>query len=297
MAIASIPVDLLNPGQVFACLGFTEAADKLCGNARGGFDWSSRGNTRFHLEADGEENPIAVVLDFLTGATVHSNAPHGADLTTQGWKVPTVELPADAPFPFALPDSPATLPTVLSNGAHSIVLEHWGDSTRRDSVKFWAGAGGYPGAALTRDALGLAERFEKPLDAPFDASAVQSSSFRFDWRRDYVPLDTGFSLNEHPHITSRGFPIVELLAAVGLTHARPERPDRRSKLAYRYAVVGKASDSDPNELTELDPTFLRAALGCAPLPFPTRTFRMTLDWPGKENQARCITGVTEENTQ
>jgi hypothetical protein len=27
MAEASIPVDLLNPGQVFACLGFMEAAE------------------------------------------------------------------------------------------------------------------------------------------------------------------------------------------------------------------------------------------------------------------------------
>jgi hypothetical protein len=35
MAEASIPVDLLNPGQVFACLGFMEAADILLGDAEG----------------------------------------------------------------------------------------------------------------------------------------------------------------------------------------------------------------------------------------------------------------------
>ncbi len=33
MAESSIPVDLFNPGQVFACLGFLEAADVLCGDA------------------------------------------------------------------------------------------------------------------------------------------------------------------------------------------------------------------------------------------------------------------------
>ena len=37
MAESSIPVDLFNPGQVFACLGFLEAADVLCGHAEGRF--------------------------------------------------------------------------------------------------------------------------------------------------------------------------------------------------------------------------------------------------------------------
>ncbi len=30
MASATVPVDLLNPGQVFACLGIMEAAEILC---------------------------------------------------------------------------------------------------------------------------------------------------------------------------------------------------------------------------------------------------------------------------
>lgn len=38
MTEASIPVDLLNPGQVFACIGFLEAADVLLGEAMGVFD-------------------------------------------------------------------------------------------------------------------------------------------------------------------------------------------------------------------------------------------------------------------
>jgi len=38
----------------------------------------------------------------------------------------------------------------------------------------------------------------------------------------------------------------------------------------------------------------RAALGAATLPFPMRRFRMFLDWPGKKDQARSITTVTED---
>ena len=38
VAEAEIPVDLFNPGQVFACLGFLEAADILVGDAEGGLE-------------------------------------------------------------------------------------------------------------------------------------------------------------------------------------------------------------------------------------------------------------------
>lgn len=155
-------------------------------------------------------------------------------------------------------------------------------------MKFWAGAGGYPGAALTRDALALiksmpAEIAEDPLNAP----ARQSSSFRFDWRRDYVPLDIGFSLNAHSgdRFCTIGYPVVELLAAIGLTHARPKRI---TKLEYHYGIV---SASDGGQL--LAPVFHRVALGIAPLPFQRRAFKMNLGWPGKEGQARCITTVEE----
>ena len=65
MAEVSIPVDLFNPGQVFACLGFLEAADLLIGDAEGEFDWSDEADVRFRLRAAGEEKPVEVVLEFL----------------------------------------------------------------------------------------------------------------------------------------------------------------------------------------------------------------------------------------
>ena len=68
MAEASIPVDLFNPGQVFACLGFLEAAEILLGDAEGGFDWSDEANVRFMLRAAGEQNPFESALEFLAGA-------------------------------------------------------------------------------------------------------------------------------------------------------------------------------------------------------------------------------------
>lgn len=292
MAEASIPVDLFNPGQVFACLGFLEAADALCGAAKGRFDWSDETNVRFVLSASGEGNPFDRVLQFLAAAEVHSVAPADSELSTKRWNVPTRRLPSDSPFPFPLPSSPATLPAVLEAAEGRLVIDYWGEDsqkTGRDNAKFWAGSGGYPGAALARDALDLVrERCSQAAMAPFDLSAEQSSSFRFDWRRDYIPLDLGFSPNYHANdrFSMVGFPLVEILAAIGLTNARPQR---LTKLEYRYSVIG-----DPGSQTSFDACFLRAALGCAPLPFPQRIFRMQLGWPGKENQARCITTIVEE---
>jgi CRISPR-associated protein Csx14 len=290
MARSSIPVDLLNPGQVFACLGLLEAADVLLGDARGGFDWIADPSCRFHLSAGGEQSPVAAVLQFLSDVEVTSFAPPGSSLSTRKWKVPTAILPDGAPFPFPEPPAPATLPVMLgAKDGKCLQVDHWGEAsvrTGRDSVKFWAGSGGYPGAALMADALNLVrDRFGDGVEDPFALAAPQSSSFRFDWRRDYIPMDVGFSPNDHGDLTMMGFPLVEILAAIGLAHARPARLNR---LAYRYAVAGT---SEP-EL--LDPVFVRAALGAAPLPFPRRVFRMNLGWPGQENQARCITDVFEE---
>ena len=301
MAEASIPVDLLNPGQVFACLGFIEASDILLHGALGGFDWSDEANIRFRMRADGDENPFEAVLSFLQGAQVTSRSAQELELDTSSWNVDTIRYSNDEPFPFPPPASPATLTAVLAIDTdehrfarHRIEIGHWGDSrgeTGRDNVKFWAGAAGYPGAALARDALDLVrDEISTSVDNPFHLSAEQSSSFRLDWRRDYIPIDIGFSLNAHtgPRFKTMGYPIVELLAAIGLTHSRPQYIDR-SKLHYRYGVLGVGNN---NAL--FAPFFLRASLGAPDLPFPQRTFRLNLGWPGKEGQARCITTVYEE---
>lgn len=295
---ASIPCDLLNPGHVFACLGFMEAANVLCGEAFAGFDWTGPEGARFILTASGDENPFDVVTNFLAAASVTGMAPAG-DLTTAGWKVPTEIIEGDG-FPFPVPSSPATLPARLhapSEPSRTLTIDHWGDgrsTTGRDNVKFWAGSGGYPGVALVRDALELLRHAgEAARRDPLNFRAEQSSSFRFDWRKDYIPMEIGFSLNAHPpaRFSTFGYPLVELLAAIGLTHARPQF---ENKLSYRYGVLGVGGEDDA---PLLDPVLLRAALGRPELPFPRRVFRMLLGWPGKENQARCITQVVEETTQ
>jgi CRISPR-associated protein Csx14 len=289
MAQAHVPVDLFNPGQVFACMGFMEAVEILCGPCVGWFDYKdTESSVEFVLRAEGAQDPVMETLRFLRAANAHSIAPRGSDLTTQKWEVETLQRD-DTVFPCPTPDSPAPLPILLKNEERSILIEHWADGSDRDNVKFWAGAGGYPGAALARDALNLVHGLgDKAIAAaandPFNVSAPQSSSFRFDWRRDYIPLDAGFSPNEHEGIEMVGYPFVELLAAIGMQNARPARVEARNKLDYHYGVSSAM----------LPTAFARVVLGGQSLGFPIRLFRMRLGWPGQEGQARCIVGAHEE---
>lgn len=291
---STIPVDLLNPGQVFACLGIVELAELLCGEVAAGFDWSDPATPLFAISADAVD-PITAGLEFLAEAEVRAIAPRGSALETSKWDV-ACQSASGMAYPIPPPSSSATLVAVLSSGEHTITIHSWGDgrlpgrlTAKRDNVKFWAGSGGYPGAALLRDALALVRsEIVAARPDPFALTVPQSSSFRFDWRRDYVPIDAGFSLNAHgKNFQPAGYPVVEILAALGLSHARPRRHE---KLRYSYSVAGRAEPDD----RLLPPSLLRAALGTGSLPFPTRTFTMQLDWPGQENQARCITTVSEE---
>ena len=297
MAEARIPVDLFNPGQVFACLGLMEAADILLGDATGAFDWRDESAPAFILRTAGADDPLHAVIDFLLTAQVDALSPVNSKNRTEKWDVPTATLPNTAPLPAPDPKSPATLPARLFTESHTIILDYWMDGeehTGRDNAKFWAGSGGYPGAALLRDAIALLQAEPQRVKGELlDFAVPQSSSFRLDWRRDYIPLDTGFSLNEHNHITTVGYPLVEVLAAIGLTHARPQR--LHDKLHYRYAALG-LPDLPNGETVLHPPMFLRAALGCAELPFPMRIFQMQLNWPGQAGQARAITHVYEETT-
>ena len=197
MAESTIPVDLLNPGQVFACLGILEMADMLLGDGAAAFDWNSDQETTFRVSTAGAEPPVERIMRFLEEARIVTRAPAGS-ANPGGWKTswgdaPEVDDPRE-PFPFPDPSSPATLPVVVrDNAGNEVMIDYWGDATRRDNVKFWAGAQGKPGAAIFRDALcSVRGKLRQHVNDPFAISAPQTISFRFDWRRDYIPVQDGF---------------------------------------------------------------------------------------------------------
>ena len=150
MAEARIPVDLFNPGQVFACLGFLEAADVLIGDAEGGFDWGDESDVRFTLRTPGHDNPVEAVLNFVATARVNRLGPVGyKDLPPKRSKagaedekdddhsdgeavqIGDMALLMEHCFPSSGGDR-MTLPVRLeSDGAPSVDMGHWADGSSR----------------------------------------------------------------------------------------------------------------------------------------------------------------------
>ncbi|MGJ5180699.1 type I-G CRISPR-associated protein Cas8g2 [Bradyrhizobium oligotrophicum] len=299
MAEQAIPVDLHNPGQVFACMGLLEAADILLGNAAGGFDWSDPARIVFRLRADGEVSPVEAVLEFLAEVEPKRRVPRdyvdetsesndaSAEDAADGEADVTADDASDT-FPAAKGDR-MSLPIRLGGGNRPVVdLSHWADGSDRNSFKLYAG--NRSAESIARAMLlgvrekpkkkqtigdirtkGIRELWEERKDdliaRPFDVVTPMGGSFNFDPRGAWTAIDAGYSLNDQGHQVEAS-PVVEFLAAWGLEHARPDEYDTRK---VRYAAWG----------VPLTPMLARAAL-CASLgTIPHRIFVFSLDMSGK----------------
>jgi CRISPR-associated protein Csb3 len=310
VSISSIPVDVLNPGQVFAALGFLEAANTLCSRAWGGFDWANGANVRFVLEADGGHNPFEIVLGFLAGAELRRMAPPGyedpppkkskkkaagGDEEEDGARKHDL-VPADC-FPAREADR-MTLPVRLMDGGKSLDLTHWTDGSSRNDFKLYAGnrsaarivqdmlmgtrerprKGQKVGEVKTKGIRTLWEEDPAGLAAgPFDVLTPMRGSFNFDPRGAWTALDAGYSPNHQKHGIAAS-PVVELLAAIGLEHARPVMNE---DFVVRYAVWG----------AQLAPPLARGALSGCGFGVSLRNFAFELDFSGKN---KIVTLAEEE---
>lgn len=324
MAEAEIPVDLLNPGQVFACLGFLEAAEGLMGGASAGFEWSATA-ARFQVEADGAHHPVAHVLEFLANATARRRGPAGyADAEREALarkreesrkkallkaqkKSESAPSPKRSKRPAAQEagsdsieheDGPldvidddmspsseldaATLPIRLEHEGRCLDLAMWCDGSSRLSCKFFAGQQRAP--KIARSGLeGLHRLWIARRDAltsdPFGiVIGMSGSSFNLDARKAWTGIDAGYSPDEQGHAVVAS-PVVEILGALGLEHARPAGG---RGLERRYRVW--------REL--LPPSLARAVLGGSKIAAETRAFRFTLLEKGKN---KAVMFASEEN--
>lgn len=304
MTEASIPVDLFNPGQVFACLGFLEAADVLLGDAQGGFDWSNEADARFVVRAAGEENPFAVVLEFLAHAKVYPYAPIGyADPPLKG-KVSAVggdgeaskesqNLSLSETFPARKGDRMQLPVRLQSTDWPSVELSHWADGSSRDAFKLYAGNRAAAGIACdmlrgkrkpsitngvealwqSKDGNGKSATL---VADPFRVTPM-GGSFNFDARGAWTALDAGYSPNDQGHAVAAS-PVVEILAAWGLQHARPDRVDKRHFRYGAWSVV-------------VPPILARPALAGLSVAVPARRFLFELALSGKN---KVVTFAKEE---
>ena len=277
MAESSISVDLFNPGQVFACLGFLEAADVLCGDAEGGFDWSDEAETRFCLRAGSDRNPFKTVLGFLAntkprpwGPVGYSEPPSKTRKKGKGEEDNGPELRDTFPAHKTRATKMA-LPICFSGESRSAIeLSHWADGSSRNDFKLYAGN---RSAYQIADAMlqGIVQLWTKRqndlIERPFDITTPMGGSFNFDPRGGWTAIDTGYSPNDQKHEIAAS-PVVELLAAWGLENARPDEYQTRK---VRYSVWGVA----------LPPMLARAALFGGAAAIPMRRFRFELHLSGK----------------
>jgi CRISPR-associated protein Csx14 len=310
MNTASIPVDLFNPGQVFACLGFLEIADELLGNAEGGFDWSDLSNTRFELKADGDSNPFERVLGALAQALCKEVEP-------KGWpgEKATDAIVAEC-FPSKLLDhfdkkekkwTRTSLPVSISfpkaDNLASVTLTGWTDGSSRPLFKLYSGNRSAHSIASNMlkgkrakptktfpdgrvESKGLCQLWQEKrtqlVAVPFDVLCSMGGSFNFDPRGGWTALDAGFSPDQQSKSGVldgiSASPVVEVLAAWGLDDARPDEFETRQ---VRYGVWHG-----------LMPAMLaRAAISGVEVIRPIRRFRFTLAMSGKN---KVVTFATEE---
>lgn len=271
MAQFSIPVDLFNPGQIFACLGFMEVADILCGDVEGGFDWSDETKVKFCLSTGDNKNPFAEVLEFLTGATLEAVVPENWQPKKKRSGRDLCKQKRSKVFPSGPPDSDSALPVqIVGKNKKRIVLEHWADDSSRNRFKLYAGNRSALDIAVAMQSsmLELWKKEKKELiNRPFDITIPMSGSFNFDPRGAWTAIDAGYSPNEQKHRVDAS-PVVEILAACGLQNARP---DEFSIRKVRYAVWGIL----------LPPSLARVSLVGGIAGVPTKRFRFGLSMSGK----------------
>ena len=287
MRESTIPVDPTNPGQVLACLGFMEIAELLVGPVECRFDWSNGAAVRFVLRTETAVQPFEAVLDFLASCTVEEVSPDGVRASG------VLLFPGR---PKDTKDPPAALLGHWQGKPLRLPLSHWADGSSRKSFKLHAGR--LVGWKVAKDMLdgtftstktpkrdndGLKSLLTSNRAAliahPFDQLTALAGTYCFDARRGWTGLDAGYSPNEHKGNHSvAGSPVVELLAAIGLQHARPRELGGRR---VEYFVW-----SSP-----LPPALARVALTGNSSVCATRRFQFTMAVSGKNKLVRAAQEV------
>jgi CRISPR-associated protein Csx14 len=300
MAEARIPVDLFNPGQVFACLGFLEAAEVLCGSAEGGFDWSNPAEVVFVLRANGERNPVEVVLQFLAEAEVIWFSPSEAYPERDGG--PTEFRPGIHP---SVQVKPADLPGALSGGfsgeKFAIQIGFWADGSGPFSQTFKKSSNGASHHVrvkkcleFVREFIGLrpADFMKKNPDFLFFPRTADIL-FKIDPLAYQKSIESGFAPDQLRKagikLNFTSSPVCELLAVVGLQYHRPKA---LSQECFQYEVWGNPG-SEANYFAP--PILSRASLKSLFPPICIREFQVRHVLASETQAAgdRAITGVKE----
>jgi CRISPR-associated protein Csx14 len=267
----SIPVDITNPGQFFACCGLLELTHRFYSTAEGWFTHDEEGD-QFHLVAGAEPITLKGILEKLLDAPEFKAilADTGKARMRPGKKpeaAPEIAPPNNDRSVTAGKTNPLQL-----SGDVRLRLDWWIDSTRRgrtddDSAttpfKLWAGQQTSRGIVQV-----LVKEVKKSLQEDrtdqLRRRTPLSGRFGFDPSAAWVALDVGWSPNEQG-VDVGTAAAIELLAAIGLQRFRPRRAPT-GQFEYLYATWS----------VPLSPVVAHAACaGACPTP-GARTFRFAI---------------------
>lgn len=237
----SIPVDLTNPGQFFACCGLFELADRLWPGAEAWFGGAGLPATFQILTTKSQTD---------SGASLHPTV--GELLAQAGALAFEVEDLKGGADEVDEDDSPSG-PIEIHSPIH-LFLDWWSDK----SIKTWAGS--MKERLILKAMLKAIDpanpdplNDSKPVFDPHALAAPQKRTrrpkkrepFYFDCRRASKahPLDSGFSPDAH-HLESDCFPAVEAMCCIGLQRSRPapwkDAPNRSTYTAWTVRLPIKA---------------------------------------------------------
>jgi CRISPR-associated protein Csb3 len=244
----TLEVDVMNPGQFFACCGLLELAHRLWSDAQGWFDASNRS---FALFTDDSTAGIEHVLSKLRQCEISGLSEQERhereqlekecrELKRQGR-----QLSPDREERRKALGAQARGGVVRIEDPFFLVLDWWQTSDEQATPKTWAGLQElHKIARAAQDALAGLKDQTRALDygcvlrMPHEYCRGKSEQkkpvepFYFDARRFAHALDAGFSLDAQGAETI-AHPAVELFSLIGLQRFRPTAGPLKWSFDYR----------------------------------------------------------------
>lgn len=230
----SIPVDITNPGQFFACCGILELADRLWPGAKGWFEGS-----HFQLSADGSLEAIMKTLaDSTVTNTMTSEQRMRREELSAMSKASRDATPGLEEEKKNLESLDRELPVVISGGI-SLCIDWFCDSLSGGSrFKTWAGQ---QSVLKIAQAMHSGITGSHPESPEYLWSSVRGVGLPFNFDSDLgaqgAARDIGFSFdplatNETTRIEITCTPALELLCFIGLQRFRPREVGGENRYLY-----------------------------------------------------------------
>ncbi|GAB4246179.1 type I-G CRISPR-associated protein Cas8g2 [Deferrisoma sp.] len=286
----SVPVDLTNPGQFFACCGLLEVAHRLWRGAQGWFDGD--GNA-FCIGTAGEPCGLKDIVAQLARANLEGDLSEeerqDLDNLEKRKRDPTNE---GGPLSSEEEKRRKSLGKRQREGAIRVgkpfnLRIGWWEENSDDVPKTFAGQ-----QKVLRMVSALHRQIEKAIqDArPFeyrcllhDEKGKKVEPFYFDAERFAHALDAGFSLDKHEErLRAMAAPLTELLALIGLQRFRP-RPVNGKRWWFEYFTW-----------TQPLGVSVAAAVACGAVPLVrTRGFRFRLQFRDDQKRYKAFGIATQ----